>query len=106
MKDHRHEYPITLMAKVLEVSASGYYGWLRRAPSERDRRRQRLVEAVTKSFEDNRGIYGSRKITRDLCRRAISACRNTVARIMRALGLRSKAQRPRFVVTTDSSHPL
>ena len=102
MKNHRHEFPVTLMAKVLKVSTSGFYGWLRRKPSDRDRRRQEISEIVTKSFEANHGIYGSRKIAQDLLGRTVRACRNTIARIMRALGLRSRAQKRRFVVTTES----
>ena len=104
MKGHRHQYPVTLMAAVLDVSTSGFYGWLRRTPSDRDRRREELANAVRESFHRSHDNYGSRKIARDLAEQAVSVCRNTVARLMRALGLRSRAQRRKFVVTTDSSH--
>jgi len=107
MKIHRHTYPVTLMAKVLEVSTSGFYGWLRRAPSPRDRRERELLQAITKSFEESDRNYGSRKIARDLVDRTVRACRNTIARLMRRLGLCSQAQRRRkYLVTTDSGHDL
>ena len=32
---HRQDYPISTMCRVLEVSVSGYYAWLKRAPSRR-----------------------------------------------------------------------
>jgi len=32
---HRQDYPISTMCRVLQVSVSGYYGWLKRAPSRR-----------------------------------------------------------------------
>ncbi len=35
MKAYRLLYPVKLMARVLEVSRSGYYAWLTRGPSER-----------------------------------------------------------------------
>lgn len=107
MKTHQHTYPVTLMAKVLEVSTSGFYGWLRRAPSARDRRQNELVQAITNSFEESDRNYGSRKIARDLVGNTVRACRNTIARLMRRLGLCSQAQRKKkFVVTTDSGHDL
>ena len=104
MKAHQREYPVTLMAKVLEVSTSGFYGWLRRAPSERARRREDLAEVIVDSFRQSDCNYGSRKIARDLLDRTVRACRNTIARLMRELGLHSRAQKRKFVVTTDSSH--
>ena len=35
--EHRQEYPISTMCRVLEVAVSGFYAWLRRlgAPSRR-----------------------------------------------------------------------
>jgi transposase InsO family protein len=106
MKSHRDEYPVTVMAAVLEVSTSGFYAWLQRAPSNRERCRQELAAAVVESFEHSHRNYGSRKIARDLAGGVISACRNTIAKLMQHLGLRSRAQRRRFVTTTDSSHEL
>ncbi len=32
---HQQEYPVKTMCRVLEVAVSGYYAWLRRAPSRR-----------------------------------------------------------------------
>lgn len=103
MRDHKDEYPVRLMAYVLEVSRSGFYGWLRRGPSKRDLRRRAVADAVKTSFRENHEIPGSRKIAKELAR-TIDVCRNTVARIMQEGGLRSRAQKRRFVTTTDSSH--
>lgn len=104
MHAHRSEYPIAVMAGVLGVSTSGYYDWRRRGPSPRQRRRERLAKAVRNEHAQSHGIYGSRKVTAELAARGVEACRNTVAAIMRALGLRSRAQKRRRVVTTDSAH--
>jgi len=100
----RGRYPIRTMARVLGVSASGYYGWLDREPSPRRQRRERLAAAVRAAFERSHRNYGSRKITRELAARDVKACRNTVASVMREAGLRSRTQK-RYTVTTDSNHP-
>ena len=104
MKTHRHEYPVTLMASVLDVSTSGFYAWLRRGPSQRARRQETLAQAIRNRFEESHGNYGSRKIAKELAGHTVRACRNTIARVMNRMGLRSRAQRRRFVVTTDSHH--
>src|SRR6266699_3470787 len=40
---HRQEYPITLMCRVLEVSVSGYYAWSKRPPSRHSREDAQLA---------------------------------------------------------------
>ena len=35
MRTLRPQYPVILMSRVFEVSKSGYYAWLKRAPSRR-----------------------------------------------------------------------
>ena len=104
MAECREHYPVAAMAEVYGVSTSGFYDWLDREPSARERRREELAEQVREAFDDVSGIYGSRKLTRELVERKIEVCRNTVAGLMRDQGLRSRAQKRRHVTTTDSSH--
>lgn len=37
--EHRQEYPISTMRRVLEVAVSGFYAWLRRVPAAARRTR-------------------------------------------------------------------
>jgi putative transposase len=104
MSQWREHYPVADMAEVYGVSTSGFYDWLGREPSERERRRGELAEKVREVFNDTSAIYGSRKLTRELVGRKIDVCRNTVAELMREMGLQSRAQKRRHVTTTDSSH--
>ena len=99
-------YPISLMCKVLEVSASGYYDAAGRVPAERARRQARIHQHVQRVYDEYEGIYGSWKIARVLAARdeLESACRNTVAAAMKALGLRSRVSKA-FVPTTTRVDP-
>lgn len=94
------------MCRVLKVSTSGYYDAIDRAPGKRAQRQARIHEQVQQVYEQNHGIYGSRKITEMMAERDAleSACRNTVAAAMRALGLRSRVSKA-FVPTTTQVDP-
>ena len=92
------------MSNVLEVSASGFYRWLKRLPSKAAVFRQHLREMIQKAYDSHGGAAGSRTIAADLKELGIeTAGRNRIAREMRAMGLKCKTRR-RFVATTDSRH--
>ena len=103
---HRDLYPILLMCETLDVARAGYYDSLRREPSPRTQRRERIHAAVRAVHAESQEIYGSFKIARELARRddLESACRNTVARAMRELGLKSRVSKA-FTPTTTKSDP-
>lgn len=93
------------MCDALEVSASGYYAWAARADSPTEEWRQELVGAIEEVHAEVKGRYGSPRMTAELNARGHDCSENTVAKLMRASGIRAKAPR-RFVRTTDSSHRL
>jgi putative transposase len=93
------------MCRVLEVSRSGYYRWLKREPSQRQLDNQRLDAEIREIYDGSKGRYGSPKITQELRDRGRRVGKNRVAMRMRKAGLRSKIRR-KFRVTTDSKHHL
>lgn len=101
--EHQHEYPIALMCRVLDVSASGYYAWGKRQPSEHTRKDAELAEQIRIVFQVNRGVYGSPRIHADLQDHGIKCARKRVARLMREQGLYAK--RPRHRTVTTHSDP-
>lgn len=103
MKGFRSEFSVRKMAKVLEVSRSGYYAWDSRLPSPRAETRLRLKVEVKAVFEASKARYGSLKVTEGLEQKGIVCSRNRVADLMREQGLRSKVKR-KYRVTTDSRH--
>ena len=106
IREQRDLFPVTLLCKVLEVSASGYYAWVDRPESPRTGRHVRIQQAVRQVHAESHGIYGSWKIANSLREQPEleSACRNTVARAMRELGLKSRVSR-RFAPTTTQADP-
>lgn len=102
--DHRRRFPTRLLCKVLNVSHSGYYAWRDRPPSPRRERRETLDEAIGTVFNQFKGIYGSPRVHDELQDRGIPCCRNTVAKQMRSMALRSRTKRRFRPMTTNSHH--
>lgn len=100
---HRQDYPISIMCRVLEVSVSGYYAWLKRAPSRRSQEDARLGERIVRIYQSNRQVYGSPRIHAVLRAEGQACGRKRVARLMRNRGLSAKLHRHR-TRTTDSQH--
>jgi putative transposase len=101
---HLRQFPVDLVCRVLEVSRSGYYAWQQRPPSETACRQAALVSEIRQAHRESRGTYGSPRVQRELAARGVHCSENTVAKLMRREGIRSKTRR-RFVVrTTDSQH--
>jgi putative transposase len=102
--DERLGWPVAVMCGVLGVSRGGYYGWLRRPPSARAARRAALADRVRAAHAGSRGTYGSPRVHAELEAAGVACCENTVARVMRDLGIRSVASKPFRVRTTDARH--
>ena len=87
------------MCRVLGVSASGYYAWLRRGPSPRARRDAELAARIEAIHRDSRGTRGALRIHAELREESERLGRKRVARLMRESGLRG-VDRRKWVKTT------
>jgi transposase InsO family protein len=95
---------VDLMCSVLKVSRSGYYAWRGRTPSATAQRQAELGQQIAEVHQQSRRIYGAPRVHRELLARDVHCSKNTVAKLMRKAGLRSKRQRRFLVRTTDSRH--
>ncbi len=91
------------MCKVIKVSKSGFYYWMKRRRSPVRARERYLYIRILESFEQSKRTYGSRRIYRTLRSWGVMCYKNKVAKIMRMYGLRPKTKR-KFKLTTDSKH--
>jgi putative transposase len=91
--EHRGVYGVEPICKVLPIAPSTYHAHAaRRAdPGKQPARMKRdavLRGEIRRVWEANFGVYGVRKVWRQLLREGIRVARCTVARLMRAMGLR------------------
>ena len=87
------------MCRVLGLSASSYYAWLRRGPSPRGRRDAQLTERIKDIWSANREVYGRPRIHAELQASGERIGAKRVGRLMRAAGI-AGASRRRSAKTT------
>jgi putative transposase len=93
VKANQANYPIATMCRVLGVSTSGYYAWLKRQPSLRSRDDAVLTNRIRLIHLRSRGTYGAPRIHAELCDEGVHVGRKRVARLMRAAGLQGVSRR-------------
>ncbi|MBA3574106.1 MAG: IS3 family transposase, partial [Pseudonocardiales bacterium] len=75
------------------------YKWSHGDPSPQHARREQLKVAIARLFAKHRGTYGSPRITADLRDEGWSVSENTVAQLMRELGLAARRKKRRKQTT-------
>lgn len=87
------------MCKVLKVSKSGYYAWLKRetAPlTEKQLQDQELAKQIFQVFIHNLGVYGSPRIHAELKADQRSVSQKKIANMMRDLGLKATPPKAQY----------
>jgi transposase InsO family protein len=80
------------MSQYLSGSRSGYYDWVNR--KDRQDRDQAKMDLVRTVYQENRRVYGYRRVAQALLRKyGLQLNPKAVYRLMRKLGLRSVARR-------------
>jgi putative transposase len=90
--EHRGKHGVEPICKQLPIAPSTYYAHksLEREPeraSDRCKRDQWLEIEVQRVWDENKQVYGVRKVWRQLKRENIAAARCTVGRLMKRLGI-------------------
>lgn len=97
-------YPVGLMCRLLGVTRSGYYGYLKRhAGKADDSCHQELLEAVQDIAKASDYTYGSRRMKNALNALSHPVSRSKARKLMKEAGVQAK-QRKRYKVTTNSDH--
>ncbi len=96
------------MARLLTVSASGYYAYVKRCAATvltpRQQRRADLEVKITQAHKDSGGTYGSPRITAELRDQGEVVSAKTVAKVMAGIGIEGISPRT-FKVRTTVADP-
>lgn len=93
IQQSQSQYPVIALCQALRVSRSGYYDWMARGLSQRDRNNSILLEKIRSLHQDNRQRYGSPRMHAALQRQGESVGVNRIARLMRAHDIKAKRSR-------------
>jgi putative transposase len=97
---HRDWFGVESICRVLQVAPSTYYAARDRPPSARALRDAQLKLEIRRVYDANFGVYGARKVWRQLGREGIAVGRDRVARLMGELGVCGVVRgRPRRTTT-------
>lgn len=106
--EHRAEYGVEPICRVLPIAPSTYYEHRRRrldpdSRPERLKADELLMAQVERVWRKNRGLYGARKVWRQLLREKVVVARCTVERLMQTLGLQGvvRGKKPKTTVPSD-----
>jgi putative transposase len=85
--EHKDRFGVEPICEQLPIAPSTYYDAKKRPPSARSLRDEELKVEIARVHEANFGVYGARKVWRQLLREGIAAARCTVERLMGEMGL-------------------
>ena len=103
---NRDRFGVEPICQVLPIAPSTYYAASRRPASARAVRDAKLKGEIARVHAEQFGVYGARKVWRQLGREGISVARCTVERLMRELGLQGvRRGKTRHTTTPDATAP-
>ena len=104
IRQQKEAFPVTILCKVMEVSRSCFYYYLKRCNTQvKDPYEVNLEDRIKTIFDQSRATYGSRRIAKKLQSEGYRTGRYRARSFMRKLGLKVKKTK-RYKMTTDSHH--
>jgi putative transposase len=101
---NRDRFGVEPICRVLPIAPSTYYAASHRPASARAVRDTKLKGEITRVHAEHFGVYGARKVWRQLHREGITVARCTVERLMRELGLEGvRRGKPRRTTTPEAA---
>ena len=90
IREHRDEFGVRAMCRVLRVHFSGFYAWLKEPLSRRAQDDVRQTELIRQAWADSGKVYGYRKLHDDLLDQGETCCPNRVARLASLAGIKAR----------------
>jgi len=89
IKANSRQLDVRTLCRLLEVTPSGYYAWLREPVSSRAQEDPRLLRLTRASFIASHGIYGAPRVFLDLREAGETCSKHRVKRLMRVNKIRA-----------------
>jgi len=103
---HRKRFGVEPICRTLQFAPSTFYSAKGRPPCRRRVRDDELKIEIRRVHEENYGVYGARKVWRQLNREGITIARCRTERLMRQLGLCGRIRgKPRRTTVADTTRP-
>lgn len=91
------QYSVEKLCNKLRLSRSGYYKWRKRAPSNREKVNEQLVEWIKEYYEAQDGILGYRQMTITVNReKKVHYSKKRYHRLMQILHLKSVCRKAKY----------
>jgi putative transposase len=90
------------MLSILGVSRSSYRSWLKRVPSDRQKRKDTIKAKIQDIYDDSKQNYGAPKITQKLRQDGETIVERTVGKYMNEMGIKAQWVKP-YTITTQNS---
>lgn len=100
----RGRFGVEPICRVLEFNPSTYWARRVRPPSNRQLKDERLTQEIIRVYEENRCVYGARKVWRVLNREGITVARCTVERLMHKESLDGARRGKKYKTTTSNAN--
>ena len=105
--EHRDRYAVALLLRVLDITPSTYYGWVKQAaaPCGRDLEDLGLLSNIYEIWEASGRTYGTDRVHRQLRRDGIRVGRKRVERLMAGQGWQGAFLRKRWRISSTKQDP-
>jgi putative transposase len=103
--DQSKAHNVAILCSVLSVSRSAYYAWTTGVDSQRAKDDKTLKTPIITAFNQNRAVYGTRRLKQVLATQGFQVSRRRIARLMKEAQLTCKTKR-RHKPSIDSKHDL
>lgn len=102
----RDAFPVKMMCRLMNVSASGFYDCFERPPSARSIANGVLYEHIAEIHEQSDGVMGAPRIYDELRDEGVQCSKNRVARLMTCHGIQGIPQKRQWRHKKNEARPL
>ena len=86
----------------MSILSTYYHAWLKRVPSNTEKRREAVKAKIQDIYDESKQNYGAPKITKELRKSGEIISERTVGKYMKQMGIKAQWVKPWTITTKDS----